>query len=108
MVRAVSRLLCHGLGSHSAAVPWLGRSVGGRAMAQAVICRPLTANACGICVEQSAKGVVFSLYSSTAGQYHSTMFYTYFEPNTVLIRRTSGRGLGTFRGSEEHSKVRVH
>ena len=72
MAHAVSRRLCHGSGGRSAVVPWLRRSVGGRAMAQAVSCRPLTANACGICVEQSAKGVVFSSYFSTAGQHHST------------------------------------
>ena len=72
MARPVSRRLCHGSGGLSAATLWLGRSFGGRAMAQAVRRRPLTASACGTCVEQSAKGVVFSLYFSTAGQYHST------------------------------------
>jgi hypothetical protein len=72
MVRTVGQRLWHGSGGRSVAVPWFGQSVGGRAMAQAVSCRPLTANARGIFVEQSAKGVVFSLYCSTAGQYNST------------------------------------
>jgi hypothetical protein len=72
MAKAVGRRLCHSSGSQSAVVPWLMQSVGGCAMAQAVSRRLLTANACGICVEQSDKEVVFSLYFSTAGQYHST------------------------------------
>lgn len=36
MAQAVSRRLCHGSGSKSAVVPWLGRSVDGCSMARAV------------------------------------------------------------------------
>jgi hypothetical protein len=113
-----SRRLCHGSGGRSAVVPWLNQSVGCCAMARAVSRRPCHGSGSKLSVAHrqcvwdlcwtKRQRVAVSLYFSTAGQYRSTCAIYLFWAQYCSYQKDKRSRVGTFRGSEELSKVRAH